>query len=144
MPVLSKAILETDAKRSRASPSRTRKLWRVAFPIAAMIAVGVAKTRAQGQKTTKMVTARIISPVMIQVRSAAVRAITTIHVAQRSAIPTILAFRHLLTVPTGSYAESNCLHQRELLSCQKRRIDLPCRLKPHRPLFYPPEGILQP
>ena len=60
--------------------------------MAAMMAVGVARTRAQGQNTTKMVTARMICPVMSQVRTAAVRAITTIHVAQRSAIPTILAF----------------------------------------------------
>jgi len=31
----------------------------VALPMAAMIAVGVASTRAQGQNTTRMVTARI-------------------------------------------------------------------------------------
>ena len=61
------------------------------MPIAAIMAVGVAKTKAQGQKTTRIVTARIISPLITQVRAAAVRAITTIQVAQRSAMPTIFA-----------------------------------------------------
>ena len=89
---MSNVILETDASRSKASPSRTRKLCLVAFPIAAMMAVGVAKTRAQGQKTTRMVTARMISPVRSQVKAAALRAITTIQVAHRSAMPTIFAF----------------------------------------------------
>ena len=56
------------------------------------MAVGVARTIAHGQNTTRIVTARINSPDIIQVRAAAVRAITTIQVAQRSAIPTILAF----------------------------------------------------
>ena len=56
-----------------------------------MMAVGVASTRAQGQNTTRMVTARITCPVTSQVRAAAVRAMTTIQVAQRSAMPTILA-----------------------------------------------------
>ena len=64
---MSKAILDTDASRSRASPSRTRKPCLVAFPMAAMMAVGVASTRAQGQNTTRMVTARMISPVISQV-----------------------------------------------------------------------------
>ena len=59
--------------------------------MAAMMAVGVASTRAQGQNTTRMVTARMIWPVMSQVRAAALRAMTTIQVAQRSARPTILA-----------------------------------------------------
>ena len=59
--------------------------------MAAMIAVGVASTRAQGQNTTRIVTARIISPVTAQVPAAATSAVTTIHVAQRSARPTILA-----------------------------------------------------
>ena len=53
----------TLASRSSASPSRTRKPCFVALPMAAMMAVGVASTSAQGQKTTRMVTARIISPV---------------------------------------------------------------------------------
>ena len=47
------------------------------------MAVGVASTRAQGQKTTRMVTARMISPVISQVRTAAVRAMTTTQVAHR-------------------------------------------------------------
>ena len=81
-----------EASRSRASPSRTRKPCFVAFPIAAIMAVGVARTRAQGQKTTSIVTARMIYPVASQVTMAAVRAMMTIQVAQRSAIPTIFAF----------------------------------------------------
>ena len=60
--------------------------------MAAMMAVGVASTSAQGQKTTSIVTARIISPVKAQVSAAAESAITTIQVAQRSARPTIFAF----------------------------------------------------
>ena len=63
----------------------------VALPMAAMMAVGVASTSAQGQKTTRIVTARMISPEMSHVSAAAVRAMTTIHVAQRSDRPTILA-----------------------------------------------------
>ena len=55
------------------------------------MAVGVASTRAQGQNTTRMVTARMGSRVMRPVKAAAVRAATTIQVAQRSASPTILA-----------------------------------------------------
>ena len=89
---MSNVIFLTEARRSSASPSLTRKPCFVAFPIAAMIAVGVARTSAHGQKTTRIVTARMISPEISQVRAAAVRAITTIHVAQRSARPTILAF----------------------------------------------------
>ena len=64
----------------------------VQLPIAAIIAVGVANTNAHGQNTTKIVTARIISPVIAQVNPAADNAITTIHVAHLSAIPTIFAF----------------------------------------------------
>ena len=59
--------------------------------MAAMMAVGVASTSAQGQKTTRIVTARMISPEMSHVSAAAVRAMTTIHAAQRSDRPTILA-----------------------------------------------------
>ena len=73
------------------SPSRTRKPCFVALPMAAMMAVGVASTSAQGQKTTRIVTARMISPENIHVSAAAVSAMTTIHVVQRSARPTILA-----------------------------------------------------
>ena len=60
--------------------------------MAAIMAVGVASTRAQGQNTTRMVTARIRSLVMNPIRMDAVNAVTTIHVAQRSASPTIFAF----------------------------------------------------
>ena len=59
--------------------------------MAAIMAVGVASTRAQGQNTTKIVTARISSPVTKPVMAAADRAITTIQVAHRSASPTIFA-----------------------------------------------------
>ena len=63
VPVLSKHTRLTCARRSSASPSRTRKPCLVALPIAAMMAVGVASTSAHGQKTTRMVTERMISPV---------------------------------------------------------------------------------
>ena len=46
------------------------------------MAVGVARTSAQGQNTTSMVTARIISCVKSQVSAAALSAMTTIQVAQ--------------------------------------------------------------
>ena len=84
VPVLSKVRCFTRERRSSASPSRTKNPWRVAFPIAAMIAVGVASTRAQGQNTTRMVTERMICPVKSQVSTAALKAIITIHVAHRS------------------------------------------------------------
>ena len=60
--------------------------------MAAIMAVGVASTSAQGQNTTRMVNARMICPVISQVSAAALRAMTTIQVAQRSARPTIFAF----------------------------------------------------
>ena len=59
--------------------------------MAAMMAVGVASTSAHGQNTTRIVTARMISSVISHVSAAAVRAITTIQVAQRSARPTMRA-----------------------------------------------------
>ena len=62
------------------------------IPDGSMMAIGVARTRAHGQNTTRIVTARMISPVKSQVRAAAKRAITTIQVAKRSARPTIFAF----------------------------------------------------
>ena len=83
--ILSKVRWDTQDRRSRASPSRTRKPCLVAFPMAAMTAVGVASTSAQGQNTTRMVTARINSPVAIQAPPAETRAMATIQVAQRSA-----------------------------------------------------------
>ena len=60
-----------------------------ALPIPASTAVGVARMNAQGQKTTSTVTARMNRPVRIQVSTAHERAITTSHVAQRSARVTI-------------------------------------------------------
>ena len=92
VPVLSNVRVSTAASRSNASPSRTRKPCLVAFPMAAIMAVGVASTSAQGQNTTRMVTARMSSPEISQVSSAAESAMTTIQVAHRSAMPTILAF----------------------------------------------------
>ena len=59
--------------------------------MAAIMAVGVAKTNAQGQKTTKTVTARMLSPVKIQVAKAVISAMITIQVAHLSARPTIFA-----------------------------------------------------
>lgn len=53
--------------------------------MAAIMAVGVTNTSAQGQKTTQIVTARMIWPEMAQVSAAAVRAMNTIQVAHRSA-----------------------------------------------------------
>ncbi len=64
----------------------------VKFPIAAIIAVGVAKTNAHGQNTTSIVTALKISWVTIQVPIEQINAPTTIHVAHWSAAFTILAF----------------------------------------------------
>ena len=58
-----------------------------------------------GKNTTKIVTARIISPVIAQVNPAADNAITTIHVAHLSAIPTIFAFLHPPTAPNVSFFE---------------------------------------
>jgi len=110
VPVLSKATTLTRARRSSASPSLTRTPWRVALPMAAMMAVGVASTRAQGQKTTRMVTARSTSPVTIQVPAAAVRAVTTIQVAQRSARLTIRA------LPASADCTRRIMRCRELSS----------------------------
>ena len=59
--------------------------------MAAITAVGVAKIKEQGQKTTRTVTARMISPVTLQVIRAEASAVTTTHVAMRSASLTILA-----------------------------------------------------
>ena len=59
--------------------------------MAATMAVGVASTSEQGQNTTRMVTARMISPVTSHVASAAENAPATIQVAQRSARRTTFA-----------------------------------------------------
>ena len=58
----------------------------------AIIAVGVARTNAHGQNTTKIVTDLIISKVNKYVNTAAVKAITTISVAHLSAWRTTLEF----------------------------------------------------
>ena len=91
VPVLSNRAPVTCARRSKASPSRTKKPCLVAFPIAAMTAVGVASTSAQGQNTTSTVTPRTISPVTAQAAAAVPSAARTIHTAQRSARRTIFA-----------------------------------------------------
>ena len=57
-----------------------------------------------------MVTARMIWPVMVQVRAAAVSAMTTIQVAQRSARPTILA------LPASADCTSRIIRWMELSS----------------------------
>jgi len=51
----------------------------------AIMAVGVARQRAQGQKTIRMVTALIRSPVVTYTSAAVSRATGTIQVAHRSA-----------------------------------------------------------
>ncbi|MCY1299811.1 hypothetical protein D9M70_493520 [compost metagenome] len=57
MPVLSKATEVTPWAISRASASLIRMPWRAAAPVPAMIAVGVARPRAQGQAITSTATA---------------------------------------------------------------------------------------
>ena len=74
------------------------------------MAVGVASTSAQGQNTTRMVTARMISPVTSHVPAAAVRAMTTIQVAHRSARRTILA------LPASADCTSSIMRASELSS----------------------------
>ena len=56
VPVLSMRIVSTDAILSTAPPSLTRIPLFDMFPAAAMMAVGVARMRAQGQNTTRTVT----------------------------------------------------------------------------------------
>ena len=73
-------------------PSLTKMPTLVKFPIEAIIAVGVAKINAHGQNTTKIVTARIISPVKIKVKTAQINAITTMKVAHLSAVLTTSEF----------------------------------------------------
>ncbi len=89
VPVLSKVTRSTDANFSKPSPDFINIPCLVAFPIAAIMAVGVAKTSAQGQKTTRIVTARKISFVTSQVTIAVLKEATTIHVAHLSAVRTI-------------------------------------------------------
>ena len=63
VPVLSNAMVSTFPIFSRASPDLMITPCFAACPIAAITAVGVASTRAQGQNTTKTVTAVTILPV---------------------------------------------------------------------------------
>ena len=67
-----------------------------------MTAVGVASTRAHGQKTTRIVTARISSPVTSHVTQAMESAAATIQVAHRSASRTI--FARLASADSTSFA----------------------------------------
>ena len=92
VPVLSNTSSSTFASSSRDSPSFTRIPYLVKFPMAAIIAVGVARTSAHGQNTTRIVTDLLISNVARYVNTANVNAITTIIVAHLSAVLTILEF----------------------------------------------------
>ena len=60
------------------------------MPMAAVTAVGVASTRAQGQKTTSTVTILSGSCVNSSVDAAATAAIATMYLAQRSTVRDIL------------------------------------------------------
>ena len=82
---MSKAIFVTLESRSKASPERISMPCFAAFAIPAITAVGVARIKAQGQKTTSTVTARMNSPVIIHVPAAHKRAMTTSQVAHLSA-----------------------------------------------------------
>jgi len=92
VPVLSNTNSSVLANSSIDAPSFTRIPYLVRFPIAAIIAVGVAKTSAHGQNTTRIVTDRAISNVYRYVKIAAVKAIATTNVAHLSAWRTTLAF----------------------------------------------------
>ena len=92
VPVLSKAAHSTCARRSKASPDRTKMPCRAALASPAITAVGVAKMNAHGQKTTNTVTARKNIPVPSHVKTAHPRAMTTSQVAHRSARRTMGAF----------------------------------------------------
>ena len=63
VPVLSKATQLTFPIFSKASPDFIKTPCLEACPTAAIIEVGVARARAQGQNTTKTVTALMISDV---------------------------------------------------------------------------------
>lgn len=90
VPVLSMRTISVRARSSSALPFFTRTPLLERFPAAAMMAVGVARIRAQGQKTTSTVTARYASPVTARVRMATLRAIATMYTAHLSAVRTIL------------------------------------------------------
>ena len=63
VPVLSNTISLMRPISSSDSPSFTKIPLRVKFPIDAIIEVGVARTNAHGQNTTRIVTDRVISKV---------------------------------------------------------------------------------
>lgn len=69
-----------------AYPSLTRIPLRAMLPMAAVTAVGVASTRAHGQNTTRTVTILSGSPVTSRVDAAAIAAIRTMYLAQRSTV----------------------------------------------------------
>ena len=92
VPVLSKAMVSTLPIRSKASPDLIITPCFVACPIAAIIAVGVASTNAQGQNTTRTVTARTMSLVTINAIIAINNATGTSQLAALSAIRAIGAF----------------------------------------------------
>jgi len=73
-------------KVSSASPDLINTPYLVAWPIAAMIAVGVAKINAHGQNTTKTVTPLSIFPVTNHATIAIINATGTSQVAHLSAI----------------------------------------------------------
>ena len=137
VPVLSNAMRVILDSRSNASPSRTRNPCRVALPMAAMMAVGVASTKAQGQNTTRMVTARMISPVTNQVMAALVRATTTIQVGPSVRQPqrSWLSPRPRI-VPAGSSVGWSCLPPLWRLPFQKLQTGLPCRWRPRLPATF--------
>ena len=73
-------------KFSRASPDLISIPCFVAWPIAAITAVGVANIKAHGQNTTKTVTPLSIFPVATHAAAAIIKATGTSHVAHLSAI----------------------------------------------------------
>ena len=92
VPVLSKAIVSTLPIFSSASPDLMITPCFVACPMAAIMAVGVASTSAQGQKTTSTVTARTILPVTRPAATAMNSATGTRILAALSAILAMGAF----------------------------------------------------
>ena len=89
VPVLSNATRFIRDSLSSASPERMIMPYLAAFPMPAITAVGVASMNAQGQNTTSTVTALMKSCVASPVMTAQESAMTTSHVAQRSAAFTI-------------------------------------------------------
>ena len=92
VPVLSISTVSTDAILSTAPPSWTSMPRLDMLPAAAMMAVGVARIRAQGQNTTSTVTDLYMSWNATYDSTATVNAMTTMYTAQRSAVRTTLDF----------------------------------------------------